>query len=237
MYYRYVKIATALIAFLTLFSSHFARSENASQRSDLDLAIDFYSKNNFVESKAILVSLEDCCNGEALYYLAKVLEREQQAIDETVFELYNRSSDLGFAQSMREIAKMYQYGKGGLVKNVLLATDWERRAGQSEIKNISTAYVVNEKGEEINVIAHWQSQAEQGSLEALYRLARIYDDGLYTPRDTGLAAKYYIDAATLGHKESMYLAGYLYCRGIGVKKSVKSANEWLSAYEKGLICH
>jgi predicted nucleotidyltransferase len=51
MYYRYVKIVTALIAVLILFSSHFARSENANQRSDLDLALDFYHKDNFVESR------------------------------------------------------------------------------------------------------------------------------------------------------------------------------------------
>jgi len=80
------------------------------------------------------------------------------------------------------------------------------------------------------------SQAESGNAEIQFQLARIYDDGKLVPRDFDKALHWYKKAAMNNYEEAQFTLGYFYCRGIGVTKDKKIANEWLIKSKRQVRC-
>jgi len=98
-----------------------------------------------------------------------------------------------------------------------------------------------EKGEDTTVdtaeAAKWyRAAAEQGNLEAQFRLGRLVQDGAPgLKQNPEAAAKLYEGAAKQGHVEAQNWLGYAYQHGLGVPKSKENAMLWYSrAAEAGL---
>ncbi len=138
---------------------------------------------------------------------------------------------------MSALSDLYANGEG-VNKDLILATDWSRKAkhaGRTAKFDIEITTVNTNK--QSNLVTHWQQKADLGDVDALYRLARIYDDGVITTHNLDIAVNYYKKAANAGHAMSQYTLGYLYCRGEGVKKDIEKSNQWLSKYSTELHCH
>ena len=70
-------------------------------------------------------------------------------------------------------------------------------------------------------------QARQlGSRMAIYRIGRLYEDGLGVEKNKKAAAKHYEDAALLGVNLAQYHLCWFYYKGIGVKRNYKKAYTW-----------
>src|SRR5262245_61259218 len=76
--------------------------------------------------------------------------------------------------------------------------------------------------------AKWYKKAaDEGNVEAMYRLARIVSAGAQgVKKSPELAAKLYESAARQGHVEAQNWLGYSYQRGLGVQQSDANAVEW-----------
>ena len=201
----------------------------------LEDAKDLFYKGSYPAAKPLLEEAKACCEGEALYYLARIAEHNPSPNStQTTIQLYHESAALGYSPSMVVLANKYAIGDG-VEQNLLTATDWLRKAGDTERK--PSIQIINvETDQTVDVIDQWKRKAEQSDSNAIYRLARIYDDGILVPRNLTLAAKYYQEAANLGHVESEFMTGYFLCRGIGISQDINQANQWLTAYRNGLSC-
>jgi TPR repeat protein len=76
--------------------------------------------------------------------------------------------------------------------------------------------------------AKWfRKAADQGNIEAMFRLARIVSEGAQgIKKSPELAAKLYESAARQGHVEAQNWLGYSYQHGLGIQQSDASAVEW-----------
>jgi uncharacterized protein len=76
--------------------------------------------------------------------------------------------------------------------------------------------------------AKWyRKAADQGNIEAMFRLARIVGEGAQgVKKSPELAAKLYESAARQGHVEAQNWLGYSYQHGLGIQQSDTSAVEW-----------
>jgi TPR repeat protein len=68
--------------------------------------------------------------------------------------------------------------------------------------------------------------AEQGSAEAQYKLAKMYEDGDGVAKDAVKAVEWYRKAADQGNEKAQIFLGLMYHRGEGVTKDVAMAEEW-----------
>ena len=76
--------------------------------------------------------------------------------------------------------------------------------------------------------AKWYGKAaDQGNVEAMFRLARLVSEGAQgVKKNLELAAKLYESAARQGHVEAQNWLGYSYQHGYGIQQSDASAIEW-----------
>lgn len=70
--------------------------------------------------------------------------------------------------------------------------------------------------------------AERGDANAQALLGFMYEHGRGVPQDYGLAAYWYMCAATQGHATAQYLLGLMYDKGHGVVRSDTLAYMWLN---------
>ncbi len=68
-----------------------------------------------------------------------------------------------------------------------------------------------------------QHRAEQGDVEAQYRLAIRHDYGIGVPQDYVEARKWYLKAAEQGHASAQHNLGFLYSNGQGVPQDYVTA--------------
>ena len=71
-----------------------------------------------------------------------------------------------------------------------------------------------------------QTLAQQNDPFAQYALGLMYAEGAGTPRDRTEAAKWYAEAAKLGHARSQHNLAVSYYTGIGVPHDYRLAAEW-----------
>lgn len=201
----------------------------------LEDAKDLFYKKNYAKAKPLFYQSKACCEGEAVYFLARITEQEHAPNSQSnALKLYRDSAGKGYGASMSTLANKYASGDGVEV-SLLKATDWSRRAKEAERQKTIVDIITFD--DEQAPVETWKFKAKQGDVEAMYRLARIYDDGILDTHNVSLAAQYYQQAANLGHAESQFMIGYFYCRGIGVSKDINKANQWITAYKTDLSCH
>ena len=206
----------------------------------LDDAISAFFEEDYVSAEFLFGKGAGKYGGEAYHYLALIFAK--QGDENKAIQLHINAARLGYSSSMSALSNAYAGGLG-VPRDLLVAMDWQRKAKAAQRKTQQSHAVVvfdNESGKEQSgeaLISHWEKQSKNGDSSAHYRLARIYDDGVLIEHNFEIALNYYKLAANNGHKESQRLMGYFSCRGIGMKKDIKGANEWFSSYGESLECH
>jgi TPR repeat protein len=180
------------------------------------------------EAAYIFREVQDCCDGQAKYYLARTMPGSMAS--ESIALLFE-AANMGSFMAMQDIASRYRDGIGVKV-DVLMATDWERAAQEAQIVKWGKSEMVyyDESGEEVDLVLILKQKADDGDAVAMYGLARLMDASNVEGKDVADAARLYEKAAILGHQESQYMIGYLYCRGLGVHQDTNQANQWLALY-------
>ena len=69
--------------------------------------------------------------------------------------------------------------------------------------------------------------AEEGNVEAQYKMGTIYEARLGEAQDFKEAAKWYLKAAEKGHAKAQYKLGTMYTQGKGVHQDHMEAARWL----------
>lgn len=141
-------------------------------------------------------------NPTAQYIIAGVLaglgERQQS------LKWLNRAAELGHAEAQYSLA--IELSRNGAADYVL-------------------DYRIHDATINADVIKWLQAAADQGCLSAIIALANCYaSDNEF--HDDSKAAKYYIQAANLGDKESQLIAGNYYYLGKGVPLNYTEAMKW-----------
>lgn len=228
----------AIIKLLALIWVHLllmATAVDASEgRPQLQEAIDQFFKGNIQDSLPVFEQLADRDNPEAHYYLGVIYTNKQSkyyAIEKGMAHI-SSAINLGHSQAMFHMGMMYDNGIG-VERNALEANDWYRRSRASEKLGDAVVTHYKEKNNSLQEVEYSElfeellSQAAAGHAEVQFQVARIFDDGKLVPRDFGKAIYWYKKAADNGYGEAQFTMGYFYCRGEGVKKDNKVANEWL----------
>merc|ERR1711988_51701 len=94
----------------------------------------------------------------------------------------------------------------------LHSEDWLTKAKGSSVRKAHLLY---------------KQAAEMGDLEAVYRLAKDYLNGVGTVKDPIHAAELLQSAAEKGHARATYTLAVLYRLGQGVEQDIRKANELL----------
>merc|ERR1711907_338193 len=93
--------------------------------------------------------------------------------------------------------------------NTAVQSDWEKNAKTTSVRKAHLIY---------------KEAAQSGDIDAIYRLAKDYLNGVGTTKDPIHAAELLQKAADKGHPRATYTLAVLYRLGIGVEKDVKLAN-------------
>lgn len=131
------------------------------------------------------------------------------------FELFQEAAKKRKSVAYMYLGEMYRDGLG-IEKNYDLAKKWFTRADKSghefAILYISTID---------NIIG-----AENGDLEAMWKLANDYMRGSYISLDINEALRWYRTAAENGHVKSQESLGYIYYKGKDVPLNIPEAIRW-----------
>jgi localization factor PodJL len=112
-------------------------------------------------------------------------------------------ADQGYAPAQFYLAKLYETGVSGVVKNVTEARRWTARA------------------------------AEGGDPSAMHNLALYYFRGEGGSQDLAAAARWFRKAAEAGVVDSQYNLGLLYQSGSGVQRDYAEAYRWFAVAANG----
>ncbi|MDB5475554.1 MAG: podJ [Phenylobacterium sp.] len=112
-------------------------------------------------------------------------------------------ADEGYAPAQFYLAKLYEAGLSGVVKNPAEARKWTERA------------------------------ADGGDRSAMHNLALYYFRGEGGPQDLSKAARWFRQAAEAGVVDSQYNLGLLYESGSGVERDLAQAYRWFTVAAAG----
>ena len=85
------------------------------------------------------------------------------------------------------------------------------------------AYMI---GDYATALREWASLAEQGDLDAQFKLANMYRKGIGVPQDYKTAVKLYNPPAEQGNSLAQYNLGIMYSFGLGVLQDYETALKW-----------
>ncbi len=212
--------------------------------SELLKAIDYYfGEKNADAAMPILTKLAKQNNPDAHYYLGLIYtDNELQYYDIELGLLHlSTAINLGHSQAMHHMGVMYDNGIG-VQQDALMANDWYRKTKRAQKPNQAKITFYKQKNNTLEEVAYDElfqdllKQAKDGNAEVQYRVAKIYDEGQLIPHDFTKALEWYEKSAQNNYEEAHFTMGYFYCRGIGVEKNLKLANDWLLKSNRMVRC-
>lgn len=201
-----------------------------------------YYEKKYKEAEKNLINQAEDGNSEAQYYLAMVYMAQNNFSG--AISWFEKSGNGGNHHAFFQIGKMHDNGLG-VPKNPLNALDWYRKSRMVEAKKcFDNKIAVYEKvGSEVPkkttmlaMVERLKELAQKGDPEAQFKLAQQLDYGIFVPRDLESAISWYSKAAQNAQEDAQFILGYFYCRGVGVEKNKKTANEWLLKSGRSLFC-
>ena len=146
---------------------------------------------------------------ESMFALGYIYKNAYNIKDKAAY-WYEKAAKNGHVHAMFKIGECYQYGEG-VDKNIKFAEQWYNSAANAN--HIGAVYKF----------------ANNGNINAIYKLANLYKKD----KNEIEATKLYEKAAIAGHIDSMYIISQRYQIGLGLQKSdEKRAIEWcrIAAY-------
>jgi localization factor PodJL len=117
-------------------------------------------------------------------------------------------ADGGYPPAQFYLAKLYETGVSGVVKNAALARRWTARAAEggdrSAMHNLALYYFRGEGGpQDLAAAARWfRKAAEAGVVDSQYNLGLLYQSGSGVPRDEAEAYRWFAIAANAGDAQA-----------------------------------
>ncbi len=100
------------------------------------------------------------------------------------------------------------------------------KASAAECELRGGEYVAYDRANFATSLKIWLPKAQKGDPEAQTYVGEIYEKGLGTQADFGLAAEWYQRAADQGFSRAQINLGYLYETGLGVQQNLTEAMNW-----------
>lgn len=153
-------------------------------------------------------------------------ERARLAREKKAAKLAMEKAEDGDTDAMRELAGYYRNGKG-VSEDTDKAEQWATRAETLDSKRLARKTL---------------EQAEAGSVNAMQRMADLYESGDGVPQDDAKASEWRrradltlaentLEKAENGNVSSMKAMATLYEEGKGVEKNTEKAQEWANRAE------
>ncbi len=215
----------------------------ANKSPTLQQAINQYYGSDIEGALDNFMALSKQNNAEAYYYLGLIYSdsRFKQFNPKTAISYLLSAADLNHIEAMNKLGLIYDNGVG-VEQNSLISLDWYRKAKQAE-KPITQNIIFskNENNKLVNseyptIFLDLLKEAEDGNAELQHKVAINYDNGALIPRDFSKALFWYKKAALNNYKESQFMLGYFYCRGLGIPQDSNLANDWLIKSGRRAIC-
>jgi len=208
----------------------------------LQEAINQYYDNKIDDALGTFTELSKQNNAEAYYYLGLIYSdnRFKQFNPQSAIAYLLSAADLNNVEAMNKLGLMYDNGIG-VKQDYLIAFDWYRKAIQTETTNIKNMTFLDNNNDlkEIQypeLFLGLLKDAENGNAESQHKVAINYDSGALIPRNFDKALFWFKQAANNNYRESQFMLGYFYCRGLGLKQDSKLANDWLLKSGRAAIC-
>jgi hypothetical protein len=141
------------------------------------------------------------------------------------------AADQNDPEAMYSLANMYAAGQGVIADQDKAAGLWVKAAdkghAQAGRKLGKKVAALDIKDVDKNSLAWLQKAAESGDVKAMFDLALVYKNGAPdVAKNIGMSAKWFMEAAILGHADAQYNLGKSFATGSGVKQSGKEAINW-----------
>jgi TPR repeat protein len=102
------------------------------------------------------------------------------------------------------------------------------------VANLNDGIDAYAEGDYKTAIQHWELLANNGSANAQFYIGRMYEKGVYFPKNDYWAVHWITKAAELGLPDAEYTLGYIYRNGAGVVKDINQTVKWFKkAGKKG----
>lgn len=229
------------LVFITLF---LISDQAVSNSAQLEQGKTFYFNGQYDKALELLEPVaRKQNNAEAQYYTGLVYSISGwKNFDINIAIKYLLSSaDQSYAPAMWKIGDIYENSLSDK-SNLVLATDWYRKAKQAEKKQtLVQFYKDNSSGSSTpvsneNMINLLAKKAQTGDIEAQLKLGKIYDDGVLIQQDETKAFEWYLKAAKNNNQYAQFMVGYFYCRRIGTDFDLKKADYWFVRSERKAQC-
>lgn len=210
----------------------------------IDTAKNYYFNAQYDKAIELFLPIANKDNNpEAQYYTGLIYSLsawEKYDLDEAMKYLLS-SADQNYAPAMWKIGDIHENGLKRQ-NNLVIATDWYRKAKQTESKEGNILFYQQDSNNTQNrvknerVIGSLTSKANNGNVEAQLKLATIYDDGVLIRHDAHKAYEWYLKAANNQNKHAQFMVGYFICRKIGTDFNQAEAQKWLKMSERNAQC-
>ena len=87
--------------------------------------------------------------------------------------------------------------------------------------------------DDVEAVAWYRRAAEQGHVEALHKLGRMYHQGRGVPQNFAEAVSWYRDAAEQGQPQALWYLGDMYREGLGVPQDFVEAHRCTTSLPPG----
>ncbi len=139
--------------------------------------------------------------------------------------------------STEQLPTPSQKQDSGLLVTLLPGTAVEQTQSEPTLFNFIAAMYADGTGvekDEKEALQWYLKAAEQGYVEALFKVGLVYDNGAGVEVDEEQALKWYFKAAEQGHVEAQFTVGNMYRDGVGVDVNKEDALKWyLKAARQG----
>jgi TPR repeat protein len=155
------------------------------------------------------------------------------------FKWLKASAEQGYRPAQSMLGTYYELGRG-VSRNPITAAEWHHKAAEkgSAISQYLYAcflmdgtHVIENHPEALKWLEKYIRKNKFPSrqlTDAGFRIGVLFENGINTHHDLGVAASMYLRAAKEGHKEAQYSIANLYQIGSGVEISAENSVKWFS---------
>lgn len=160
------------------------------------------------------------------------IEKARKDLDRIAFREAKLSAELHEVQGERDLARMYEEGRGA-EKDLEKALQWYRTAADEHDDTVSQRNLgrmfehgIGTEENPSEAFGWYQKAAGHGDVIAEGRLGSMYFYGLGTERKYDDALKFCRKAAEEGDAEAQRLLGHMYENGLGADRDAAGAVSW-----------
>ena len=134
---------------------------------------------------------------------------------EAQIEWVRRAAEQGFAEAQFVLGLMYDSGMGV-----------PEEEAERDFRFGLLVFGLSVPRDAAEAVRWFRMAAEQGHIEAQFRLGRMYDFGMSVPEDNAEAVRWYRMAAEQGNARAQLRFGHMYDFGAGVPEDKAEAVRW-----------